>query len=103
MEFNPTSLNVTEVLVICLAMAAAVPVMRKRYESNLPLLFYFVLVLFSDMSSRGTNPYLLYTGLVLALLLRFEFMGGGFAKFVGYLMTASLGITIWIMMADVLA
>jgi hypothetical protein len=103
MEFNPTSLNVTEVLVISLAVAAAIFLMRKRYDSNLPLLFYFVLVMFDNMSDRGVNPYLLYTGLILALLLRFEFMGGGFAKLVAFLTTASLGVIIWLMMAEVLA
>lgn len=103
MEFNATSLNVTEVLVICLAVAAASFVIRKRYDSNLPLLFYFVLVLFNNMSDRGVNPYMLYTGLILALLLRFEFMGGGVAKLVAFLTTASLGVIIWLMMEQVLA
>jgi hypothetical protein len=103
MEFNPTSLNVTEVLVIFLAVVAATFVLRKRYDSNVPLLFYLVLVLFNNMSDRGTNPYLLYSGLILALLLRFEFMGGNFAKLVGFLTAASLGVTIWMMMAEVLA
>jgi hypothetical protein len=103
MEFNPTSLNVTEVLVIALAVVAAIFVMRKRYDSNLPLLFYFVLVLFNNMSERGVNPYLLYTGLIMALLLRFEFMGGFIAKTVAFLTAASLGVIIWLMMAEVLA
>lgn len=102
MEFNATSLNVTEVLVIALAVTAAVLLMRKRYDSNVPLLFYFVLVLFSNMSDRGANPYVLYSGVILALLLRFEFMGGSFAKFVAFLNTASLGVIIWMMMAEVL-
>ncbi len=103
MEFNPTSLNVTEVLVIFLAVVAATFVLRKRYDSNVPLLFYLVLVLFNNMSDRGINPYLLYSGLILALLLRFEFMGGGFAKLVGFLTAASLGAIIWMMMSEVLA
>jgi hypothetical protein len=101
MEFNPTSLNVTEMLVVSLAVTAAIMVMRKRYDSNIPLLFYFVLVVFNNMSDRGTNPYLLYAGLILALLLRFEFMGGGFAKLVAFLTTASLGVIIWMMMSEV--
>jgi hypothetical protein len=102
MEFNATSLNVTEMLVVSLAAVSAILVIRKRYDSNVPLLFYFVLVMFADMSDRGVNPYLLYTGLILALLLRFEFMGGGFAKLVAFLTAASLGIIIWVMMSDVL-
>lgn len=103
MDFNATSLNVTEVLVICLAVVAALAVVRKRYDSNLPLLFYFVLIMFSNMSDRGTSPYLLYPGLILAMLLRFEFMGGGFAKFIGFLATATLGVIIWMMTAEVFA
>jgi hypothetical protein len=103
MEFNATSLNVTELLVIALAVVAAIMVMRKRYDSNIPLLFYFILVMFNNMSDRGTSPYLLYAGLILALLLRFEFMGGGFAKLVAFLTTATLGITIWMMMSEVFA
>jgi hypothetical protein len=102
MEFNPTSLNVTEVLVIALAVVATIFVMRKRYDSNLPLLFYLVLVLFNNMSERGVNPYLLYTGLITALLLRFEFMGGLVAKLVAFLTAASLGVIIWLMVAEVL-
>jgi hypothetical protein len=103
MEFNPTSLNVTEVLVIALAVVAAFLVMRKRYDSNLPLLFYLVLVLFNNSSERGVNPYLLYVGLILALLLRFEFMGGAFGKLVAFLTAASLGVIIWMMAAEVLS
>jgi hypothetical protein len=101
MEFNATSHNVTEMLVIGLAVAAAILVLRKRYDSNVPLLFYFILVVFNNMSDRETNPYVLYVGLILALLLRFEFMGGGFAKLVAFLTTASLGIIIWMMMSEV--
>jgi hypothetical protein len=102
MEFNASSLNVTEVLVICLAVVAVILVLRKRYDSNIPLLFYLVLVLFNNISDRGTNPYLLYAGLIVALLLRFEFMGGGVAKLVAFLTTASLSVIIWMMMAEVL-
>ena len=103
MEFNPTSLNVTEVLIIALALVAAIVVMKKHYDSNLPLLFYFVLVIFNNSADRGVNPYLLYSGLIMALLLRFEFMGGAVAKFVAFLTAASLGVIIWLMMGEVLA
>jgi hypothetical protein len=101
--FNPTSLNVTELLVVALAVVAAMSVMRKRYSSNLPLLFYFVLVMFGNMSDRAMNPYLLYAGLILAMFLRFEFMGGGFVKLVAFLNSASLVVMIFLMVSDVFA
>ena len=100
---DQSALNLLEVLVASLAFIAVVVLMRKRYDSNVPLLFYLVLVMFNNMSDRGTSPYLLYAGLILALLLRFEFMGGGFAKLVAFLTTATLGITIWMMMSEVFA
>ena len=103
MEFNPTSLNVTELLVVALALVATVVLMRKRYDSNMPLLFYFVLILFSNATEREINPYLLYAGLMLAMLLRFEFMGGGVVKFVAFMTTATLMVIIYAMVSDVFA
>ena len=103
MEFNATSVNLTELLVACLAVVAAVLLLRKRYDSNLPLLFYGVVILFTNMSDRGPHPYLIYSGLVLAMLLRFEFMGGSFAKVVATLSTIALCVIIYSMMSDVFA
>lgn len=101
MEFNATSLNVTQMLVAALAVIAIVLVMRKRYDSNIPLLFYFVLIAFNNMTERETNPYLLYVGLVLAMLLRFEFMGGAFVKFVAFMTAACMVVITYIMVAEV--
>lgn len=101
MDFNATSLNITELLVVALAVVAAIMVMRKRYDSNVPLLFYFVLIMFTNMSDREINPYVLYAGLILAMLLRFEFMGGGFAKFIGFMTTSSLVVIMYLMVAEV--
>jgi hypothetical protein len=103
MEFNASSTNLTELLVACLAIVSAVLLIRKRYDTNLPLLFYFVVILFSNMSERELNPYLLYTGLVLAMLLRFEFMGTSFAKVVAMFSAAALAVIVWTMMSDVFA
>lgn len=96
-----TAFNLTELLVVALAIVAAVLVMRKRYESNVPLLFYFVLIVFNSFADGLINPYLLYAGLVLALVLRFEFMGGGFVKFVAFGTAATLAIIIYSMVSDV--
>lgn len=101
MEFNANSLNVTELLVVALALVATWMVVRKRYSSNLPLLFYFALIMFSNMSDREVNPYLLYAGLLLAMFLRFEFMGGGVAKLVAFMTSASLVAIIYLMMSEV--
>ncbi len=91
MEFEGTSANVTAMLVVALALTAAIFIIRKRYDSNVPLLFYFVALVFTNLSDRGINPYLMYVGLVFALLLRFEFMNAGFAKLIAFFATGSVG------------
>ena len=102
MDFNATPKNMTEVLVLCVAVVAIIMLLRKRYDSNLPLLFYFLAVVFTNAADRQVNPAILYTGLAFCLLLRFEFMGGGFSKFVAFLANAGLVVMIWVMMTDVL-
>ncbi len=43
-----TSTNVSALLVVALAFAAVIFILRKRYDSNLPLLFYFVALVFTN-------------------------------------------------------
>ena len=99
--FTANSLNITELLVVALALVATVFVLRRRYDSNMPLFFFVVAILFVNMTDRDLNPYLLYGGLGFALLLRFEFMGPGFAKFVGFVTTGWLCVIIWSMVTEV--
>jgi hypothetical protein len=102
MGFQGTSLNMTEILVAALAIVAAFATFRKKYESNLPLFFYFVVVLFTNLTDREVNPYLIYAGLIFALLLRFEFMNQGFAKVVGFLTGSSLCLIIYVLLNEAL-
>ena len=101
MDFQGTPLNMTTLLVVSLAVVSLLMMMRKRYDSNLPLLFYFVAVLFTNLSDREVNPYLLYVGLIFALLLRFEFMSTGFARLIAFFACGSMGLIIWVFLAEV--
>jgi|SRR5665213_754045 len=103
MYFNASPTNMTELLVVCVAVVSIVMLLKKRYESNLPLLFYSLAVLFTNGADRPVQPAILYGGLVFCLLLRFEFMGSGFSKFVAFLANAGLVLMIWVMMSHVLA
>ena len=103
MYFNASPTNITELLVVCLAVASMVMLMRKHYESNLPLLFYSLAVLFTNGADRPVHPAILYGGLLFCLLLRFEFMGKGISKLVAFLANAGLALMIWTMMEHVLA
>jgi hypothetical protein len=99
MDGNP--LNLTTLLVVALAVLAVVVLLRKRYDSNLPLFFYFVAVLFTNLTDREINPYLLYSGLAFALLLRFEFLNQGFARVLAFFATGSMFLIILAFLADV--
>jgi hypothetical protein len=103
MAFNATPTNMTELLVVALAVVAIVMLMRKRYDSNLPLLFYFVAVVFTNWADRPVNPIVLYGSLGFALLLRFEFMNTGITKVVAFLAGTGLCAVIWAMVSDALS
>jgi len=92
MYFDPTPMNMTMLLVVALAVIAVVVLVRGRYGSNLPLLFYAVSLVMAVTTDRGLNIYVQYIGLSLALLLRFEFMSKGFTKFVAFLTGAAIGL-----------
>ena len=77
MDFQATPTNMTELLVVVLGGVAAMFLMMKRYNSNLPLIFYFIAVVFTNATDRTINPYLLYSGLAFALLGR---LGGRFRR-----------------------
>jgi hypothetical protein len=47
---------------------------RSRTDANWPLIFYLLLVVHANMNPAKINPYVLYSSVVLALFLRFEFM-----------------------------
>ncbi len=88
-------------LVVCLALVAIFFLIRKKYDSNLPLLFYSVALVFTNMSSMSVNPILLISGLVLALVVRFEFMSQGIAKVMAYLATAALGLIVYVFLVEI--
>jgi len=98
--FRPTSTNVTALLVIALAIFAVIMLIRKRYDSNLPLLFYLVALLFANFFDRPVDPRLMYTGLALVLLLRFEFLGLGMTKFIAFCANSALVLIILAMASD---
>jgi len=100
-DFDANSENITELLVALLAIVAMVLLMKKKYDSNLPLLFYFVALIFTNMTDRSVNQYLLVVGLAFALLLRFEFLNPGFTKIMAGLTTLSLGVIVYVFLVEI--
>jgi hypothetical protein len=101
MDFQSTPLNMTSLLIAALAAVAVIFLLRQRYDSNLPLVFYFFAVIFTNASDREVNPILLYTGLAFALLLRFEFMNKGFSKIVAFFAAGSMCLIIYVFLVQV--
>ena len=94
MYFDATPTNMTILLVVSLAIIAIVLLSRGRYDSNIPLLYYSAALTLTVLTDRGLSPILLYTGIAFALILRFEFMGKGFTKFIGVANSIAMGLTV---------
>jgi hypothetical protein len=103
MYFNASPTNITELLVVSLAVVSIIMLLKKRYESNIPLLFYSLAVMFTNGVDRQVHPAILYGGLLFCLLLRFEFMGKKISKMVAFMANVGLALMIWVMMEHVLA
>ncbi len=88
------------VLVSSLAIVGIFKLFGKRYDSNIPLLFYMFAVPFTNMFDRPIHPGVLYGGLGFAMLLRFEFMGSGFSKMIAFFATAGLCVMTWMLLAE---
>lgn len=100
MFFRATPTNMVAVLVSSLAIIGIVKLFGKRYDSNVPLLFYIFAVPFTSMFDRPIHPAVLYGGLALVLLLRFEFMGPAFAKFIAFLAASGLCVMTWMLLSE---
>jgi hypothetical protein len=100
-DLDANSTNITGLLVVCLALVAITFLLKRKYDSNMPLLFYFIALMFTNLSSMTVNPYLMIAGIALALVLRFEFMGQGFAKFIAYLTTGALGLIVYVFLVEI--
>jgi len=67
-------LNVLSLLLIALGVYVLCFLGKRKLDSNLPLVFYGAVFAFVRYSERDLHPYIFFGGLIVALLLRFEFM-----------------------------
>ncbi len=88
------------VLVSSLAFVGLFKLMGKRFDSNIPLLFYIFAVPFTTMFERPIHPGILYGGLAFVLLLRFEFMGPTFAKMIAFFASCGLCTMIYMLLSE---
>lgn len=79
MRYTPT--NVTTAVMLGLTLWLLIGRFRTKANSNWPLFYYIVLVAYHQALPGRLNPYAIYTGVITALFIRFEFTGG----WIGYL------------------
>ena len=71
-----TWFNATTVLVIVLTLWVMWLRKQLKFDSNLPLLYYAVLVFYSRAYEGAYYNYAIMAGVLAGLFLRFEFLGG---------------------------
>lgn len=68
---------------------------RIRTENNWPLIYYLLLVLYQKRYPDNIAPLWVYVGVVNALFLRFEFIGGIFVKILRAIELVVLAYVVW--------
>ena len=79
-RFGP--FNITTGIALALTLWIVIVRLRGSSESNWPLFYYLGVVIYGYLFPAVIEPRWIYSGVVTALFLRFEFMGGGFLKVV---------------------
>jgi len=95
MYFRFTLFNSLTLAVIALTIGMIYVRFRYALDATWPLLYYVLLIAYSESFRGSLSPHWLFAGVVGGLLLRFEFMGGIVAKGVRGVELAVFGYVIW--------
>jgi hypothetical protein len=95
MSFQFTWFNVATLVLIGLTAWVISARLRGRLESNWPLLYYALVVVYWQVFPGGLNSYWIFAGVVSAALLRFEFLGGVILTFVRVVEFCFFGYIFW--------
>ena len=101
MSFQPTPLNVSNLLLIAFGFVAIAMLAKEKHDSNLALIFFGAMIAFVSFTTREIHPYLLYGGTALALVVRFEFMNKQFTKFFAVLVQLAIAGVIYVCLVEI--
>ena len=90
-----TTFNFVTMVVMGLTIWLAWARFSMRSESNWPLFYYLAVVGYFKTFDGALNPYWVYVGVVNALFLRFEFLGGLAEKIPRFVEMVFLGYVLW--------
>src|ERR1039457_2669083 len=102
MDFSPTPFNVSTALLIAFACWVIFLRLKGNSETNIPLIYYGIIVYYVVAYDTQLSPVFVYIALVLGLLLRFEFMNLKLIKAVSLLECCALGTIVYFNLATIL-
>lgn len=91
MNLRATPANVLALLLAALSMLTAFCLIRRKPDSNVPLLFYSLSVAYAVRTGRPLTARVFAAGLLLALMLRFEFLNRSLTRLALVLEILALG------------
>jgi hypothetical protein len=86
---------VTTALLVAFALFVMYTRLKNWFDSNIPLIFYVILITYMRSIEGAVPVWLICTGFGLTLLLRFEFMSTGFARVVKFMEIGALGTMVY--------
>lgn len=90
-----SSFNVTTALLVVGALFVVYTRLRNWFDTNVPLFYYGLMIVYTNALDGLLSPWVIYFGVVLALLLRFEFMNLPFTRAVKSIELVVLTIIAW--------
>jgi hypothetical protein len=95
MSFRADTLGVTTALLLAFALFVLYTRFKNWLDSNIPIFFYILLVVFINSVQNDVSHLLVYGTFALGLLLRFEFMNTTAAKLIKLLEACGIALIIW--------
>ena len=102
MDFKATPYTVTTALMVAFALFVIYVRMRNWMDSNIPLFFYLLMIVYMRAVDGIVPLWLMGAGLGLTLVLRFEFINTWLTKVVKFFEFCALGWMIYLSMRMVL-
>ena len=102
MGFRATPYTVTTALMVAFAMFVIYVRMKNWLDSNVPLFFYVILIIYMRSIAGSMPVWLIVGGFILTMLLRFEFLNPLMTKSVKFLEICALTGMVYLGMRMVL-
>lgn len=90
------SSQVTLALLVAFGLFVVYTRLRNWLDSNVPIIFYVLLILYMQANDGAVPFWLICTGCGLALILRFEFMNSAFSRGIKFLELGALAAMLYL-------